>query len=128
MNTPERLNEIHQKSRLLRKAAVAVLNRCTDSAQDTTVRGILADLPVSIRSLDLGSSHDTGDFMQVTIDYPDGPWQFIMHDVGGDLRVLASGEQIGFFPYTLSSSVCSLAMIDLVLDRLTGTIDLLNRH
>jgi len=125
MCTREQLTEIQQKARSLRQAAAALLDRFIGADQDASLEGILGNLPVSIRALDLGSSHDTGDFMEVTIGYPDGPWQFIMHDVGGDLRVLASGEDTGFFPYTLSFSVCSPGMIDSVLDRLTRTIELL---
>jgi hypothetical protein len=101
------------------------LDRFTGADQDANLEGTLGDLSVSICALDLGSSHDTGDFMEVTVGHPDGPWQFIMHDVGGDLRVLASGKEVGFFPYTLSFSICSAGMIDSVLDRLTRTIEVL---
>jgi hypothetical protein len=123
----EQLTVIQQKARSLRTAAEAVLDRFVRDHQDARVETVLADVPVSIRSLDLGSSHDTGDFVEVTVGYPDGPWQFTMHDVGGDLHVVASGEQVGYFPYTLSLSVYSPGTIDRVLDRLAGTIELLDR-
>jgi hypothetical protein len=124
MNSRERLAEIQQQARLLRKAAADVLARF-GGEQDAVVEGIVDDVPVSIKALDLGSSHDTGDYLEVSVTYPGGPWQFIMHDVGGDLRVLASGVEVGFFPYTLADSACSPAMIDRVLEKLTCTIGLL---
>ncbi len=126
MNPRERLTEIQQKARLLRKTAVAVLARHGGGERDPIVEGIAAKMPISIKALDLGSSHDTGDFLEVRVAYPDGPWQFMMHDVGGDLRVLVSGAEVAFFPYTLSFSVYSPAMIDRVLEKLTRTIELLS--
>jgi hypothetical protein len=125
MNTRERLKEIQQQARTLRTAAAAVLARFAGGEADGSVEGMAATLPISIKALDLGSSHDTVDFLDVSVAYPDGTWQFMMHDIGGDLRVLASGAEVAFFPYTLSGSVCAPAMLDRVLEKMTRTIALL---
>lgn len=53
MNPRERLTEIQAKARLLRTAAVAVLDRFGDGEEDTVIEGVAAELPVSIKAFDL---------------------------------------------------------------------------